>query len=321
MARATTRRFQGVWRWRRVMSSRNRGRSPTWAGVFFLLVTAIGWALNWPAMKILLREWPPLFSRGIAGMAASIILIAIAVLSGERVRVPGYLMPRIVAASCTNVLAWMGLSTLSMKWLSVGEGALLVYTMPIWSMLFAWPLLGRRPSRMAFFSIALGVLGLVVLVSGRGLAFDTGKITGMACALGAAVLFAFGSVYMRVPLAVPPITLVAWQVGLGSMPMVVAGLSLEHPAFASLRPDGLAVLVYMTLVPMGVCYLTWFATLRHLPPDIASTGMLLVPIIGIVAAALMLGEPLGPTEIAAMFLTLSGVALALRYGRGGDRSE
>jgi drug/metabolite transporter (DMT)-like permease len=40
--------------------------------------------------------------------------------------------------------------------------------------------------------------------------------------------------------------------------------------------------------------------------------MLLVPIIGIVAAALVLGEPLGWKEAVAMALTLSGVALALR---------
>ena len=40
-----------------------------WHGFLFLAVTSIGWALNWPAIKILLREWPPLFSRGVAGFA------------------------------------------------------------------------------------------------------------------------------------------------------------------------------------------------------------------------------------------------------------
>jgi drug/metabolite transporter (DMT)-like permease len=40
--------------------------------------------------------------------------------------------------------------------------------------------------------------------------------------------------------------------------------------------------------------------------------MLLVPVIGVVSAALILGEPLGLREIAAMVLTLGGVTLALR---------
>ncbi|MPW16532.1 EamA family transporter [Paraburkholderia sp. CNPSo 3157] len=67
-------------------------------------------------------------------------------------------------------------------------------------------------------------------------------------------------------------------------------------------------MIYMTLV----CYLAWFAALRHLPPQITSIGMLLVPIMGIVAAAIALGEPLGLKEAVAMTLTSSGVALALR---------
>ena len=66
----------------------------------------------------------------------------------------------------------------------------------------------------------------------------------------------------------------------------------------------------MALGPMGVCYLAWFAALRRLPAATAATGTLTVPIIGIIAAAMMLGEPLGIREALAMVLTLAGVALA-----------
>ena len=68
----------------------------------------------------------------------------------------------------------------------------------------------------------------------------------------------------------------------------------------------------MTLVPMGLCCLTWFETLRRLPPSSASTGMLLVPLIGVISAALILGEPLSLREVVAMVLTLGGVTLALQ---------
>ena len=47
-------------------------------GLLFLACTAIGWGLNWPAMKIILRDWPPLFARGISGLVATLILFAIA---------------------------------------------------------------------------------------------------------------------------------------------------------------------------------------------------------------------------------------------------
>ena len=210
------------------------------------------------------------------------------------------------------VFPWMGFSTLSMKWLSVSEGALLVYTMPIWAMLFACPVLSRRPSATGFIALLLGLAGVVVLLGSHGFTFDAGKLIGILFALSAATLFALGTVITRKPIPLPPITLVAWQVGLGCVPMVIVGLLIEHPSFATLKTDGWAVLIYMTLMPMGVCYLAWFATLRYLPPEVASVGMLLVPIMGIVAAAIALGEPLGLREVAAMTLTLSGVALALR---------
>jgi len=68
----------------------------------------------------------------------------------------------------------------------------------------------------------------------------------------------------------------------------------------------------MALGPMGVFYLAWFAALRRLPAATAAIGTLTVPIIGIIAAAMMLGEPLGIREALAMMLTLAGVALALQ---------
>ena len=49
-------------------------------------------------------------------------------------------IPRLVFAAFTNVFAWMGFSSLSIRWMSVPEGILLVFTMPIWATLFAWPL-------------------------------------------------------------------------------------------------------------------------------------------------------------------------------------
>ena len=94
--------------------------------------------------------------------------------------------------------------------------------------------------------------------------------------------------------------------------MLVLGIVFEQPDYGALTASGLACLVYMTLVPMGVCYLTWFETLRRLPPSSASTGMLLVPLIGVISAALILGEPLGLREMVAMVLTLGGVTLALQ---------
>lgn len=286
------------------------------AGLFLLSITATGWALNWAFIKLLLREWPPLFSRGVSGVAAAFILAAVATARGESLKVPRGAWPALLLAAFTNVFAWMGFGTAAMVDLSTSEGTLLVYTMPIWAMLFAWPLLGARPHLREIAALALGVAGIVVLFAGHGLAFGAGKINGIALALAAAILFALGSVRTKAPLPIAPIAQVAWQVGLGCAPMVVFGLLFERPEFDALSQTGAAVLLYMTLGPMGLCYLTWFAALQRLPASTAAMGTLIVPIIGVIAAAILLGEPLGAREIIAATLTLGGVALAITRPSG-----
>src|SRR6202007_1040100 len=91
-------------------------------GSLCLIVTAFGWALNWPLMKLLLQQWPPLFARGLAGTLAAAILAALALGRGQSLAVPRAAIPRLVFASFTNVFAWMGFGTMAMKYVTVGEG-------------------------------------------------------------------------------------------------------------------------------------------------------------------------------------------------------
>src|SRR4051812_41680135 len=57
-------------------------------GLLCLAVTASGWGLNWPVMKLILREWPPLFARGTAGVVAALGLATFAALRSEHLTVP-----------------------------------------------------------------------------------------------------------------------------------------------------------------------------------------------------------------------------------------
>jgi probable blue pigment (indigoidine) exporter len=110
----------------------------------------------------------------------------------------------------------------------------------------------------------------------------------------------------------PPISLAAWTIGLGCLPVAAVGLSVVQPQLAALSPVGWASMIYMTLIQFCLCYVCWFAALGRLPAATASIGTLLVPVVGVLAAAAMLHEPLGAREIGALVFTLGGVALALR---------
>src|SRR3954453_23076263 len=245
------------------MDSARRDRT---IGSLCLVVTAFGWALNWPLMKLLLQQWPPLFARGLAGTLAALILAALALSRSERLTVPRAAIPRLVFASFTNVFAWMGFGTMAMKYVTVGEGALIAYTMPIWAMLFAWPFLHVRPSVRDVAALMLGIAGVALLLGADGFALSEGKLIGITLALACAILFALGNVPNRAQLPMSPLAVVAWQVGLVCVVMLVLGLVLEYPDYGAITLTGIACFAYMTLVPMGLCYLPWFETLRRLPP-------------------------------------------------------
>lgn len=281
------------------------------AGILFLLVTSIGWGLNWPAIKLLLQEWPPLFARGISGVTAAMILAVIAIAVGQPLRAPRDCIGRLALGGLLNVFAWMGLATLALRWLSAGQGALLIYTMPIWAMLFAWVLLDRRPPPRGLLGLALCVTGLALLFGGHDLALGAAQLPGVLLALGAAVFFALGTTLLRPP-PLPPLTLLVWQLLFGCVPMIALGLVFELPEVHALSGRGWLLFAYMTLVPMAVCYLAWFAALRRLAPATAAVGTLLTPIVGVLSAAWVLGEPLGGRELMAMTLTIGGVGLALK---------
>ena len=207
-----------------------------------------------------------------------------------------------------NVFAWKGFTSLSLLWLHVLEAALLTFTMPIWATLLAWPVLGERPTMRTVVALCLGIAGLLLLVSGN-LHGGSNKLPGVVLALTAAVLFAWGSVTFRGSIPLPQVVLTAWLIGLGSSAMVAAALIIETPTLASLTPGGMGALAYLAVGPMALCYLAWFGAIKRLPTATASTGLLLVPIIGTLSAAVILGEPLGMREILAFALTLGGVAL------------
>lgn len=281
-------------------------------GLAFLLVTATGWGVAWVVFKIILSEWPPLFARGMAGVTAALLLAATALAMGQSLAVPKGARLRLAVAAFVNVFVWMGFASLALQWLTVTEATLITFTMPLWASLIAWPVLGERPTGMSAAALAIGFSGIILLVAGPGLSLDGPHLPAMLLPLTAAVLFALGSVMARTPLPLPPIASVAWQTGLGCLPMVVLALIFERHQIGPLSLTGLGAMAYMTLIPMAVCYLSWFAALRRLPASTAALGMLLVPIIGTAGAALVLGEPLGPRQILAFALVISGVALGLR---------
>lgn len=286
---------------------------PDATGLALLLATTVGWGLNWPAMKVLLAEWPVLTTRSTAGAMGLAVLVAVALVRREALSVPRPLWPRLVLASLLNVTAWMGLASFSLLWLSAAEATIVCYTMPVWAALMAWAVLGERPRPARIGGLVLALSGLALLVLGHGVAMGLEKAPGVAFGLGSAILFSLGTVITkRWPLGLPPTSGAVWQVGLGILPLAALAVVFDRPDVGRLSALDWALLAYGGVFALGLCYLSWFGALRRLPASLASLGTLITPIVGVASAALFLGEPFGWREAVALGLTLSGVGLAMR---------
>jgi drug/metabolite transporter (DMT)-like permease len=282
-------------------------------GLVVLAIASVGWGLNFPIMKHLLTEWPPLSSRGLCGIAGAAALALIALARRQKLRVPKGMWLRLLLVSTLSLGGWVAFMGLALLWLSASEAAVLGISIPVWVAFLAWPILGERLSWLRALSLITALAGIALLIGGNGFDASVEKLPGILCALAGAVCVGLGTVLTKhFPLAMPPLSLAAWQVGLGCLPISIIGLAVEQPQLAALSSIGWASMIYITVIQFCLCYVCWFAALERLPAATASIGTLLVPVVGVLAAAVMLHEPLGLREIAALVITLGGVAVALR---------
>jgi drug/metabolite transporter (DMT)-like permease len=283
------------------------------AGLMFLAITSIGWGFNWPVTKYLIGEIPPLTLRGLTGVAGACLLAVLALARGESLKVAPKLLPRLMLAALLNVTGWMVLMGLALLWLPAGETSLIAYTMPVWAAMLAWPVLGERPTLLRVIALIMAFAGLAAIMGGNGVSASAAKLPGIIMALAGALAFALGTVLAKkFPLRLPPIPSAAWQIGLGCFPVAIIGLAIETTHFDRISELGWMLLFYSTVIQFCVAYVCWFAALERLPASVAAIGTMAVPVIGVMASAVALHEPLGPGQIAALVFTLAGVALAAR---------
>jgi drug/metabolite transporter (DMT)-like permease len=201
----------------------------------------------------------------------------------------------------------------ALLWLPASETALIAYTMPVWASLLAWPVLGERPTPLRTVSLLMAFAGLAAIMGGNGVTASAAKLPGILMALCGSIGFALGTVLAkRLPLDMAPIPAAAWQIGLGCFPIVIIGLAFETTHIEKVTQLGWWLLIYSTVIQFCIAYVSWFAALARLPASVAAIGTMAVPVIGVVASAIALGEPLGLTQIVALVFTLAGVVLATR---------
>jgi len=295
----------------------------------FLVLLCLGWGITWPMMKIALDEIPP-FSMRVAMLTLGIAtLMSLSLLQGRSLRIPSLrTLVHLCAASFFNIVAFSVLTPFAQMSAATSRVAIVVYTMPIWATLMARPILGERLTTARALGLALCIGGMTVLIYPLA---ALGIPTGILLAIGAAVSWAAGTIYLKwARIDSDPMAAAVWQLIIGVivigalLPVVEGSLHLGQA-----HRSAILALIFAGIVGSGVAYFLWFDIVRRLPATTASLGVLSSPVIGVVSSMLLLGERPTLTDIvgfALIFIASATVLLrpqelARRVPEKGDRSR
>ena len=93
--------------------------------ITLVVLLALGWGVNWPIMKVVMAEMPPLHFRVLCLAIGAAGLFAIARANRLPIRVPPGAWPRLIVITLFNVAAWNVLAVYGVTFMESGRAAIL----------------------------------------------------------------------------------------------------------------------------------------------------------------------------------------------------
>ncbi len=272
-------------------------------------VLSLCWGYSWILNKLALLDAGPFTFSAYRTLIAAACLLALLPLSGRALR------PRrigeLLGLGLVQTTTFVGLSMWALVEGGVGRTAILVFTMPFWTLLLAWPLLSERVRGLQWLAVGLAACGLLAILQPWHLA---GSVGSKLMAVGAGAAWATSSIMVKRiqrAHAIDLLSLTAWQMLFGALPLLaIAHLAGEPAAVWSAR--FILVLLLTAVVSTALCWLIWIYLLKHLTAGVAGMGMLTIPIIAILSASAQLGERPRADELVGMSL-IAAALVVLSY--------
>jgi drug/metabolite transporter (DMT)-like permease len=287
-------------------------------GVLALVVLGPIWGYGWVATKVALGYSQPLTFAALRIVFSAACLFLVMIAMRRRLRPPPLGWTALIGLLQTTL--FVGCVIVALKTGGAGKVSVLTYTMPFWLLLLAWLFLGERLHGLQWLAVALAFAGLVMVVRPWHIG---GALSGvLACAGG----FAWAAAALVVKLMqrrhhVDVLSLTAWQMALGAIPLVVLA-ALTYSGGPQWTTGFIWGLGYTVVLANALAWVLWLYALRSLSAGAAGLGTLAIPVVGVVAAWLQLGERPSAEEAAGMTLILAALAIIAVRGlvvarRGG----
>ncbi|MGF1666118.1 MAG: DMT family transporter [Acidimicrobiia bacterium] len=287
---------------------------PSWISFTLLAAVVAVLGFNWPLLAIALRDISPLWLSSMRLMGATAVILTIAAATGNLRRPPRADRAVVLSVAFGRLIIVMVLVFIALRLVPPGRSSVLVWTSSLWTVPMAVTFLGERMTRQRWFGLAAGVAGIVVLVEPWGVRPDAKTLTGYGLLLIAAIAQAGTAVHVRGHRwTSTPIELLPWQLVLAAIPLTIVTAALE--GLPSIEWTLLLVLVVVYQGALATGFATWaqLTVLRRLPAVTTNLTLMMVPVIGLLSSAAVIGEQLTvETGIATLLIgigVITGVGL------------
>ena len=272
--------------------------------VLALFLLSLIWGYSWIVMKVALRYAGPFDLAALRSLFGAACLFLLLLFSGQPVRPSRNL--ELFGLGIVQTTGYLILCTLALVEGGAGRTAVLVFAMPFWTVLLAWPLLGERIRGLQWLALALAILGLVLILEPW---YWQGGIVSKLLAVAAGIDWAVSSIMvkrLRKRGQIALLSLTTWQMIYGSLPLLlIAWFVPERPIHWS--GEFMLALGFIAVFTMATGWSLWLYVLNHLPAGAASMSMLAIPVVAIATSYLQMHEVPSHPEVAGMVL----IAIAL----------
>jgi len=280
------------------------------------------WGLNWIVMKLALRYADPFVFNIQRTLLAIGVLFAVIVLQKRPFWPESWVAVAVTGFFQTSV----NFFATSMALVAGGAGrtSVLVFTMPFWTLLLAWPVLGERMRGAQWLAVALAGAGLTLVIAPwQWEGAIAPKLWAVLSGLGWSAAIICTKWFQR-GRTFDPINFTAWLMAIGLLPFFPFVAFRGAPAVAWNIPYALA-LFYVGALSTALGWILWLAVLRRLSANAASFNMLAIPVVALTSSMLVYGEELTPAEWSGIAAIGTGLAvlggLGVHAGRTAKKNE
>lgn len=272
-----------------------------------LFVLTFIWGYNWVVMKSALAFAGAFQFAALRTVIGAICLFALIVVTRKPMRIKE--MPMIILLGVLQTSGFTGLLIWALVEGGAGKTAVLTYTMPFWVMVLAWPLLGEKLRGLQWPAAILSTMGMLFILDPLHLGTDQfsmflAVLSGVFWGLSVIVA---KKLHQRAP-DIDLLTLTAWQMLFGSIPIAIAALLIPAPEI-QWTPYFIGAVIFNAVFCNALAWLLWLYALQKLSAGVASMSSMLAPVIGVLAAWLQLNEIPNPMESIGMIFI--GVSLVI----------